>query len=59
MENIVLSNYPPDVLLSLAIHLDLPDILNFCATDKEIDRKLCQQDRIWYHKLNQDRKSVV
>ena len=47
-----------DILFSIAIRLDLPDILNFCETNKKIDRKFFQ---LWIHKLNEvsDQESVI
>ena len=57
---IELSKLSREALFSIAIHLDLPQILKLCATNKEIDRKLCQRDPIWNRKIEQvsDQESV-
>jgi Leucine-rich repeat (LRR) protein len=43
-----------DELFSIAIHLDLPDLLALCGTNKLIDNRLCVKDAIWNYKLNID-----
>ena len=55
-----MENFSADVLYSIAIYLDLPEILKLCATNKEINKKLCKRDSIWIYKLNQvsDQESV-
>ena len=43
-----------DVLFTLAISLDLPDLLKFCASSKKINDNVCKKDNIWYYRLNKD-----
>jgi hypothetical protein len=43
-----------NVLFQIGIILDLPDLINLCKSNKEIDRKLCQQDAIWNYRLKKD-----
>ena len=43
-----------DLLFSLAIHLDLPNLLNFCSTNTRINDLVCNREHIWRYKLNQD-----
>ena len=43
-----------NVLYELGIHLDVPEILRLCRTNKEINRLLCQKDAIWKRKLKDD-----
>lgn len=43
-----------DELFSLAIHLDLADILRLCSTSSRIEEKLCLKDDIWLYKLNRE-----
>ncbi len=43
-----------DILFLIGIALDLPDLLRLCQSNKEINRKLCQQDAIWNYKLEKD-----
>ena len=40
-----------DELFSIAIHLSLPDLLNFCSTNKYIRNKVYLRDAIWDYKL--------
>ena len=42
-----------DELFSLAINLDLPDILKLCSSNKKIDQRLCLRDNIWINKLKE------
>lgn len=43
-----------DEFFSLAIHLDLPDLLRLCSSNKIIQQKLCGKDEIWLYKLEKD-----
>ena len=45
---------PSDILFSLAIHLDLPDLLHFCSSSNRINNILCKKEPIWRYKLKQD-----
>lgn len=40
-----------DNLFSLAILLDLPDLLRFCSSQKRIDELICKKNDIWNYKL--------
>ena len=40
-----------DELFTLAINLDLPNLLKFCAINKKINEKICMRDEIWNYKL--------
>ena len=40
---IELSKFSKEALFSIAIHLDVPEILKLCETNKKIDEKLCKQ----------------
>ena len=51
METSLSRNLNNDELFMIAIQLDLPDLLNFCATDKR-HNEFCKKDRIWNSKLN-------
>lgn len=46
-------SFNTDELFLVAIHLDLPDLMNFCLINKQTV-KLCQKDRIWNYKLQND-----
>ena len=41
-----------DALFSLAIQLDLADLLKFCSTSKKINSAICNKDNIWLFKLS-------
>jgi Leucine-rich repeat (LRR) protein len=43
-----------DELFTFAIHLELPELLKFCATSKKIDKTICRKDTIWNYKLDQE-----
>ena len=43
-----------DPLFALAIHLDLPDLLQFCSSSSRINNILCKREPIWRYKLQQD-----
>ena len=40
-----------DALFSIAIMLDLPDLLRFCDSNERVDELICQRNEIWYNKL--------
>ncbi len=43
-----------DELFTLALHLDLPSLLNFCSSSRNINNILCLKNEIWIYKLNKD-----
>ena len=43
-----------DELFTLALHLDLPNLLNLCQSNNLIRNNLCARDEIWIYKLRQD-----
>ncbi|GAG81361.1 unnamed protein product, partial [marine sediment metagenome] len=43
-----------DTLYSIAIELDLPSLLKFCASNSRINELICKRDPIWLNKLNKD-----
>ena len=43
-----------DELFTLALHLDLPSLLSFCSSNKNIERNICRRDDIWIYKLKKD-----
>ena len=49
-----MENTSRDILFQIGIALDLPDLLRLCQSNKEINRKLCQQNAIWYYRLRKD-----
>ena len=43
-----------DELFSIAIQLDLPDILSLCKSSKRFNQLVCLRDRIWLALLERD-----
>lgn len=43
-----------NIIFNIAIQLDVPGLLNWCISNKRIDRLLCEKDHIWKYKLNKD-----
>jgi len=45
---------PKDALFSLALQLNLPDLLRFCTSSKRINDLICRKNDIWIAKLNRE-----
>ena len=43
-----------DALFSIAVMLDLPDLLSFCKSSDRINDLICKKKDIWYRKLRDD-----
>jgi len=43
-----------DTLFSIALELNLPDLLKFCRSSKRINDLVCKRDDIWNSKLKSD-----
>lgn len=46
-----LSLLPKDVLFTIALELNLPDLLKLCQTNSRINNLVCKQKNIWIAKL--------
>lgn len=44
---------PKDALFSLAVEMELPDLLNFCRTNSRI-HTICSEKYVWLNKLKKD-----
>jgi uncharacterized protein YaaW (UPF0174 family) len=44
----------PDELLTIAMKLDTPSLLNLCQTNKRINQIIYKRDPIWFYRLKQD-----
>ena len=53
METLKVDKLPKDVLYSMAISMDLPELLKFCRTNSRI-YQICSSNDIWLHKLNKE-----
>src|SRR5581483_11292188 len=49
-----MENTSRDILFQIGIALDLPDLLNLCQSNNQINAKLCKQDAIWNYRLERD-----
>ena len=43
-----------DVLFTIAMELDLPDLLRWCSSNSRINQDVCQNDNVWKSKLLKD-----
>ena len=43
-----------DMLVKIALELDLPDLLNLCLTNPEYNRKICNDNDLWRWKMIKD-----
>ena len=43
-----------DEIFSIAINLNLPDLLNFCRSNRKINNIVCKRKDIWNYKLKKD-----
>lgn len=41
------AHLPTDTLITIALNLELPEILFFCKQDDRIDAKICKNDTFW------------
>ena len=49
-----MNKLPKDALFSLALELNLPDLLSFCTSSKRINDLICRKNDIWIAKLNME-----
>ncbi len=49
-----MQNLNKDELFTLALHLDLPSLLSFCSSNKNVYKNLCLRNEIWIYKLKKD-----
>jgi Leucine-rich repeat (LRR) protein len=49
-----MENAPKDILFTIGMDLDLPDLLKWCSSSSRINKNVCQNDNIWRSKLLKD-----
>lgn len=49
-----LNTFPKDVLVYMALDMDIGDIISLCKGNKELNLKICENKDLWYNKLNKD-----
>ena len=47
-----------DVLFSIALELDLPDIVNLCRTSMKVNEYVCRNRNFWINKIKKDYPKV-
>ncbi len=53
-----LSSLPLEVLVNIALQMDIPDVLAFCRLSKRIDRKVCRRRYFWKLLLKKDNLDI-
>ena len=48
------SNLPVQTLIQIALEMNLPDLVNFCAQSKHVNDNVCLKDRFWLAKIEKD-----
>lgn len=48
-----------DRLFLIAVELNLPSLLNFCASNTKIQKKICNRPDIWIYKLKSDFNYII
>ncbi len=49
-----MENLPKDVMRLMALELDMPDILNYCLTNKKFNATICESQTFWRNKYMND-----
>ncbi len=58
MELSDLSSLPLEVLVHMALQMDIPEVLAFCQLSKRIDRKVCRRRYFWKLLLQKDNLDI-
>lgn len=48
------SKLPIETLVQIALEMNLPDLVNFCAQSNRINDNVCLKDQFWLAKLEKD-----
>lgn len=49
-----MNQLPKDILVFMALNLDLPEILSLCQTNSEFNDRICKNNYFWLNKLDRD-----
>ena len=49
-----LSHLNRDLLIELALDLDLPEVIKFCSSSQRINKTICESDVFWRKKFIKD-----
>ena len=49
-----IKDLPKDVLIYMALTMDIPEVLNFCQSAKYIDNTICKKKKFWQQKIDKD-----
>ena len=48
------SEIPKDVIVHIALMLDLPEVISLCLTSKKFNINVCKNNSFWISRLKQD-----
>ena len=54
MEELGMNHLPKDLVIQLALELDLPSILNYCRSSKKFNHMICDNYTFWMNKHIRD-----
>ena len=49
-----MDHLPKDLLIELALDLDLPEVIKFCGTSQRINKTVCESDIFWMKRFIRD-----
>ena len=47
-------NLPKEVIMYMALAMDLPEVLSLCGTSKKFNINICENPHFWIRRLKQD-----
>jgi len=50
---------PKDMIIYLAMEMELPEILSFCKTSKKTNERVCKDNNFWRNKIKKDRPNLL
>lgn len=49
-----MNQLPKDVLVFMALNMDLPEIISLCQTNSTFNKRVCENNYFWLNKLDKD-----
>ena len=43
-----------DEIIQIALRLEMEHLLNYCLTSRRFNKFVCENDKYWWRRLNQD-----
>ena len=50
---------PKDMIIYLAMEMELPEIISFCNTSKKINERVCKNNIFWRNKIEKERPGLL